>query len=391
VRRASAWLVLLLIACPPPARAEDAAQQLPGSSCTSRDVNRGLLSDESSWPEHCPRPAASALLGDEAANALMLQPSNAQAQAQLMAALHTLARTAQGERPWGPAFAERIERLLEGLDPSQCEQPWELAFSDLHAPIDPISACQCAFEVGSDGDPGHACFRFPQAGGAALPVCNHPRLQLYDLPDWPALARAYVSYDLARRALLALSGKCRELVVTRLAGAEARWHRLVTRGYVQYPWELWFSRAISDDYGNFSRCFASDPSCSGDAGLDPETLRPIFLHPGVGLGLAGFGEHDGKVSAQARLVIMVEALGLNVYDRDFKEFLGASLGVGFQDANFARPRLGAFVHLSRYLQVGYLLGIVSETRAQGTLYLSMDVLGWANRALGLTEPKFEAD
>jgi hypothetical protein len=380
VRRAG-WLVLLVVAWAVPARAQEV--------CTSRAVNRGLLSDESAWPAQCPRPAASAVAGPETAAALALQPTTAQAQTQLMAALHTLARVARAERPWGVAFAERIEALLDGLDPSRCDQPWELAFSAVHAPIDTIAECQCAFEAGSDGDPGHACFRFPQPGGAGLPACNRARLQVYDLPDWPAVARAYVSYDLGRGALLALSAKCRELVVTRLAGAETRWHRLVTRGYVQYPWELWFSRAISDDYGNFSRCFASDLRCRGDEGLDPETLRPIFLHPGVGLGFPGFGLNDGKVSAQARLVILVEALGLNVYDRDFEQFLGVSLGVGFQDANFARPRIGTFVHLSRYLQLGYLLGLVAETRGNGTLYLSIDLLGWANRALGLQEPKWD--
>jgi hypothetical protein len=371
-------LTLLLLVCALPARAQD--------RCSARDVNRGLLGETDQWPAGCPRPSASELLGTETAAALALSPSNAPRQSQLLAAVRALARAAQLERPWGPAFAERVEQLVNAFDPGRCDKRWELDFSALRAPIAPISACQCALEVGVDGDAGHACFRFPSAGGEALPLCEQPRLRVYDLPDWAAVARAYVLYDRAHAALVALSDNCRDLVVTRLGQAELRWHRLVTGGHMQYPWELWFSRLLSDDYGNFDRCFASDPSCTGKEALDPQTLRPIFLHPGVGLGFPGFGKHDGDVSAQARLVIAVEALGLNLYDHEFKQFVGASLGLGFQDADFARPRLAAFVHLSRYLQLGYLLGIAAETRAHGTLYVSVDLLGWANRALGISDP-----
>lgn len=350
------------------------------SPCTWRNVVRG------EFEQTCPLPTAAELLDADSASALALKPADEPSQARVVAALRSLAGKARAEGPWGAAFADRVDQLLQHLNPSQCDKTWELAFSELRAPITPLDTCQCAFEVASDGDPSHACFRFAQPGGAALPACELPRLRVVDLADWPQAARAYVLLDQARAALLALNASCRATAIQRLKSAHQRWHTLATRGYVQYPWELWFSRAISDDYGNYSRCFASDPKCSGEEGLDPETLRPIFLHPGVGLGFPGFGKHDAKVSAQGRLVIMVEAIGLNIYARDFKEYLGASLGVGFQDANFARPRLGAFVHLSRYLQVGYLLGVVSETAGNGTLYLSVDILGWTNRSLGLTEP-----
>ena len=370
-------LLWVLLGCALPARAQD--------SCSARAVNRGLLSPEGEWPAACPRHSGAELLGADTASALAVSPNTLERRAQLMAAVRSLAQSAQAQSPWGPAFGQQLEAALKELDPKRCDKPLELNWTALRAPIAPIAACQCAFEVGAEGDAGHACFRFPQTAGAALPACEPPGMQVHDLPDWQAAARAYVLYDLARVALLALTNKCREAVVARLRQAEQRWHRLVTRGLVQYPWELWFSRLISDDYGNYSRCFASDSKCTGDEGLDPETLRPIFLHPGVGLGFPGFGEHDGRVQAKARLVLSVEALGITIYDREFKEYLGASLGVGFQDADFARPRLGAFVHLSRYVQVGFLLGVVSETKANGTLYVSTDLLGWANRTLGLEE------
>jgi hypothetical protein len=368
------FIVLFLLACTLPARAQD--------SCSARAVNRALLSAESDWPAACPRPSASELVGAETATALAVSPNTLERRAQLIAAARTLEQAARTQTPWGPAFAQQLEALLNALHPSRCDKPLELSWTALRAPI---SSCQCAFEVGAVGDAGHACFRFPQAAGAALPACEQPGMQVHDLPDWLSVARAYMFYDLAHTALLALTNKCREAVVARLTQAEQRWHRLVTRGLVQYPWELWLSRLIADDYGNYSRCFASDPKCSGDEGLDPESLRLIFLHPGVGLGFPGFGDHDGQVKAKARLVLTVEALGIAIYDRELKEYLGASLGVGFQDADFARPRLGAFVHLSRYLQVGFLLGVVSETKANGTLYVSTDLLSWANRTLGLEE------
>ena len=362
------WLLLFALAWSLPVHAQ--------STCTWRNVVRG------EFDERCPLPTPAELLDAESAAALALKPADEASQARVVSALRVLASKARSEPLWGAAFADRVEQLLQHLNPSQCDKTWELAFSELRAPITPLDSCQCAFEVASDGDPGHACFRF----GQPLPACELPRLQVYDLPDWGPAARAYVLLDQARAALVALNTGCRATAIKRLKSAHERWHTLATRGYLQYPWELWFSRAISDDYGNYSRCFASDPSCTGEEGLDPETLRPIFLHPGVGLGFPGFGKHDGKVSAQGRLVIMLEAIGLNIYARDFKEYLGASLGVGFQDANFARPRLGAFVHLSRYLQVGYLLGVVSESAGNGTLYLSVDIFGWTNRSLGLTEP-----
>ncbi|MET0385645.1 MAG: hypothetical protein ABW321_06785 [Polyangiales bacterium] len=362
------------------------AASVRAEPCTPRDVVRGHFNDQASSRALCPLPSPTELVTPEAATVLTAPPGNgARAAAELLEALRTLSDRARGEPVWGAAFADHLDALLDGIDPRQCEQPWEVGFSSLRAPAETLDGCQCAFEVGSDGAAGHACYRFLQPT-AAERSCEHPRVQLYDLPDWPAAARAFEIHQLARAALVHLGTRCRVLVATRLASAETRWQRLVTQGYVQYPWELWLSRAISDDYGSYSRCFAGDASCTGDEGLDPEPLRPIFLHPGVGLGFPGFGKRDGDLSAQGRLVIAVEAIGVNWYLDEFRHYLGASALVGFQDADFARPRVGLSVHLSRYLQVGYLWGFIKETTRNGTVYVSVDLLGFVNRAGGWMTP-----
>jgi hypothetical protein len=380
--RIRAWLwcsLLSICSVPLPALAQPAAAAVSCSNeAAAREVSSGLDLPHTS----CPVPAAADLVTADDARALAVHAGDAAAQRRKLAAMHTLANWARTEPAWGPGFAARIEALLDHLDPSACREQWPIAFTKLQTPTAPVNACKCAFEAGSAGDPGHACFRFPQPGGNPAPECTAPQLQVYDLKDWQAVARAFVLYSTARAALLDLSQHCRELVVTRLAEAESRWHTLATQGYVQYPWELWLSRALSHNYRNYDRCFAADPSCTGDEGLDPETLRPIFLHPGVGLGFPGFGKRDGEPRAKGELVIAVEAIGVNAYLEDFKHYFGISALVGFQQADFARPRLGVLLHLSRYLELGYLRGFVSETAHNGTIYISVDVLGWSTRSLG---------
>jgi hypothetical protein len=73
-----------------------------------------------------------------------------------------------------------------------------------------------------------------------------------------------------------------------------------------------------------------------------------------------------------------------LYADDFKNYIGVSAIVGFEQAEFARPRLGLLFHFSHYLQLGYLLGLVKETQLNGTLYVSIDLIGLTNRSLGLT-------
>jgi hypothetical protein len=333
----------------------------------------------------CPLPKPTTLLDAAQVGALAQPAPNAAGQRAAIDALHALAQRAQGEPLWGGVFAGHVEALLEDFAPSRCEEEWQVGFTRVHASNEPVAdACGCTFVAGSAGEPGHACYRFsPPAEPAA---CDPQGMQVYELPNWAAAARALVLLRMTHGALLDLSEKCRELVVTRLTVAEKRWSRLIREGYVQYPWELWFSRLVSSDYGDYSRCFAADASCTGEEGLDPETLRPIFLHPGVGLGFPGFGKDDDEPSAKGEFVILLEAIGATLYDRDFEHYLGLSAIVGFQQADFARPRVGLLVHLSRYLQVGYLYGLVEETAHNGTLYLSVDILGWSNRSLGLLEP-----
>lgn len=376
-------LVVALVFCTLPASALAQDAQGAADGCTPRAA---FIEHFGPGPvQRCPLPKETSLLEVTYVDALTRPGSDASGQRAAIEALHALAQRALAEPLWGAGFAGRVQSLLEDLEPSRCEQAWDVAFTRVHASSEPIAdACGCTIVAGSPGEPGHACYRFQPPDDPS--VCQPQGMQVYDLPDWNAAARALVLLRLANGALLQLSLKCRKLVVTRLTVAEKRWQRLIRDGYVQYPWELWFSRLVSSDYGDYARCFAGDATCTGEEGLDPNRLRPIFLHPGVGLGFPGFGKNDDAPSPKGELVILVEALGATLYDHEFKQYLGLSAIVGFQQADFSRPRVGLLVHLSRYLQVGYLYGLLEETTHNGTLYVSIDILGWSNRSLGLTEP-----
>jgi hypothetical protein len=352
------------------------------SGCTTRDVIRGQLMNLPVFAARCPLPAPAELLGEAPASALSDDAALAAAKQD---ALHVLVRRADTEGAWGRVFASRVEAALSQL-PRQCSQIFDIGFASVAAPLPNESQCGCAFVAASDGDSAHACYRFPQPGAAAPATCDVPRMQLVDLPDWPAVARALSLHRLAFAALTKLNASCVTTAVDRLELAEHAWLALARNGYVQYPWELAVSRLFSADYGNYSACFATDKHCDGEEGLDPTRARVIFLHPGIGFGFRGFGEKDGNPQSAARAVVALEAAGATFYPRNFGWYLGVSAAVGFQDADFADPRLGAIVHLTRWLQVGYLHGVRTRSQHQGTLYLSIDAIGWANRAIGLVQP-----
>jgi hypothetical protein len=332
----------------------------------------------------CPLPAASVLLPATAERALDPKappPASPEEERAILSALQLLAQNARAEPRWGPGFATRLEAFVQAFRPARCDQPLPLQFTELHEATD--ADCECAFEAGSAGNPGYACFRFPQPSGPAH-ACTRPGLQAYDLADAGAAARAFGMITLTSAAIKRLQAGCVKIAVDALKEAEGHWHTLLGEGYVQYPWELWLSRELSSDYRNYTRCFASDPTCTGREGLDPEVLRPIFLHPGVGLGFPGFGKRDGKPRSRADLVLLLELGGAVWYASDFKKYVGLSAILGFERADFARPRVGLLFHLSHYLQLGYLLGLIEESRLNGTLYLSIDLIGLTNRSLGLT-------
>jgi hypothetical protein len=330
----------------------------------------------------CPPPSAAVPLPAATARALdpdAPPPSNPDDERAIIDGLHALSEIARNEPPWGADFANRLDAFLQAFTPNRCDEPLPLQFTELHATTDADAACECAFEASSEGNPGYACFRVPPA-----PACAIAGLPTYDLAGAPAAARAFRILTLTSAATKRLQAGCAKLAVDTLQQAKRHWHTLLGEGYVQYPWELWISRQLFRDFDNYSRCFASDSSCTGLEGLEPEPVRPIFLHPGVGLGFSGFGKHDGKPSSRADLVVLLELAGVVGYASDFENYLGVSAILGFQRADFARPRVGLLLHLSHYLQLGYLLGLVKETRLNGTLYLSIDLIGLTNRSVGLT-------
>lgn len=354
--------------------------------CTNSAMYREYFgATKTAQPAVCPPPTVDVHLAEAAMGALdpaAPPPAGPADEAAVIAGLHALADAARTQPQWGPTFATQLEAFLQAYTPGSCDKPLSLQFTELHPTND--ADCECAFEVSSEGNPGYACFRFREQSGTS-PTCAVVGLPTYELVDASAAARAYRLITLASAATKRLqSAKCVPIAIDTLKRAEEHWHTLLAEGYVQYPWELWFSRLLSDDYRNYTRCFASDASCTGREGLEPERWRPIFLHPGVGLGFPGFGKRDGKPSSRADAVVLLELGGVVHYASDFKNYLGLSAILGFEKADFARPRVGLLFHVSHYLQLGYLLGLVQETRLNGTLYVSIDLIGLTNRSLGLT-------
>jgi hypothetical protein len=338
---------------------------------------RGYFDSLPQFAASCPLPSATALVPD-AKIVATLNDTNA-TYPDLLSALRTLAAVVAAEGPWGARFAMRLNTATDGFNPKVCKQVWKVGFAQVSSPLPFQNDCGCAFIGASDGDEAYQCYRFPQPGQATQPACAVPRLGVYDFPDWNSAARALRFYDLADRALTTLGKTCREKVIARLDAAEGRWQALAKNGLVQFPWELWISRLVApESYANYTACFAVDKSCNGEQGLDPNRVRAIFLHPGIGLGFPGFGVHDGAPQAKAHAVVALEVAGATLYPDSFKWYLGLSAGLGFQDADFADPRLGGFVHVTRWLQAGYLHGVRSRSKHDGTLYLSVDALGWLN-------------
>jgi hypothetical protein len=115
--------------------------------------------------------------------------------------------------------------------------------------------------------------------------------------------------------------------------------------------------------------------------LSPERLRLIFLHPSAALAFQGFGKR-GKPSADAEASLNIEVAGVTFYTRSFRQYVGASLAAGFVGANFAEPRVGPFVHITRWLHVGYLWCVAGDARKDASLMVSFDVASWLSKWTG---------
>jgi len=270
---------------------------------------------------------------------------------------------------WRAGLAQQIDQAFSLAKEARLP-PAHFAAARFATPdLDPEG---CLFVTGDAGQSGYACYLLQ---GAPHPTSA---IAIYELTDFADAYLAHRALGIALAASLKLEVPALEVALKRLTLASKRWSNLRKRGYLQYPWELAFSSVFSA-YSDYQACFARDAYCTGEEGLDPERLRLIALHPGVGMGFSGFGWKQ-KPSADAALALSVELLGATYYRADFGSYFGASIGAVVNDGDFRDVRPGVFVHLTRWVHLGYLLSVFrSETRFDGTVFLSTDL----GSALGL--------
>lgn len=276
--------------------------------------------------------------------------------------------------PGGDDLAARVEQAVEpdgqGLHRS--------GFADISFPgRDPdVTGCGCAWVTGRPYDPPgeRVCYRVAPAEQA---TCSVP---VRTFSSWTDAAPTFLALRLLHGGLERLNSPERAKALSALLAAKEKWRQLRDNGYVQYPWELFSSLALPR-YRDYQACFLADGSCTGAEGLSPERVRLIFLHPSVGLAFQGFGK-KGDPSADAEAALDIEVAGVNLYADSFKWYVGASVAAGFVGADFAQPRIGPMLHVTRWVHVGYLWCVAGDARKDASIVTSFDVASWFSKLTG---------
>lgn len=143
-----------------------------------------------------------------------------------------------------------------------------------------------------------------------------------------------------------------EAATRSLEGYDRQWTQLATRGYSQYPWELWLNGL-----------FQSAESWG------PRRGQAVLAHAFAGFGVGNVGGLH-REDAQAVAVLGVEALGYVRYLGDFRHHLGLGFAGISPNLSGARIAVGPVLHLSG-VSLGY--GYRVSGAAEHTLYLALDV------------------
>lgn len=355
------------VAAAPPVPALRAPE--PASACDAIEFSREVLMGDLTT-QVCPKPIDVTL---ERLRARLERASAKDTQASF-AVLRELrdhcAASAQraSNASWRANLAQQIERVFE-----QAKQQKRVAasFAAARGPTESVDPDVCLFVTADVDEPNYACFIL-SGSARPVPTPGSQAIRTFELSGFADAYLAYRTLGVAYAAVMKLDVASLDRAIARLSLARQRWRNLRRYGYLQYPWELAASTTLAT-YRNYAACFAQDKYCTGEEGLDPEPVRLIVLHPGVGMGFSGFGWKQ-KPSADAALSISLEAIGASFYGDSFESYLGASIGVVVNDGDFRDVRPGAFLHLTRWLHVGYLLSLFRDsTRYDATLFLSTDL------------------
>lgn len=356
---AALWTALCIACCAGRAHAQ--------AGCGLADFYKEIIVRQPG--ELCPEPAEPPLdaivVRIDAEQNARLEP--AQADEVYRAALRDLKAQYASRIGWGAALAQGVDVALRAR-PGDAVPPSDFANVRVANPsVDPDG---CAFVTGVHGAEGYACFALEGLAAPASPS-DGASMTVHVLAPLEA-AVAFRVLSVTHSAISKLKLPAIDRAIERLRAAQKRFDNLRRYGYLQYPWELAIDSALAPR-ARYEACQTIEGRCDGDDALDPDSVRAIFLHPGVGIAASGFGD-NGKPSADTAIALSLEAAGAVFYNASFEWYLGASAGAIVNDGDFRDPRLGLFVHVTRWVHAGYLMSFFrDESRYDASIYLSMDL------------------
>lgn len=348
--RSAVWVGALWLACTGHAHAQ--------ATCTRADFGKEIITGLAG--DNCPKPNEPQLsaivkrIDDAAANEGL---DAAQKSAAYLGALREL-RDAYGLRlGWGELLSRGIDAAIAQ---TRMGEPPQSEFANVRAASEP-----CVLVTGTHGQSEYACIVLR---GAPEPIGPGT---IFVLEPYEA-ALAFRVLAAAHSAISKLNIPEIDKAIARLTQAQERFDNLRRYGYLQYPWELMVDTALAPR-SRYEACQTTDSFCSGEAGLDPTSLRAIFLHPGVGLAAQGLG-FKGKPSWDTAIALSLEVAGFVSYTESFAHYWGLSAGAIVNDGDFGDTRFGLFVHATRWVHVGYLFSVLrDDTRGDASVFVSMDL------------------
>jgi hypothetical protein len=334
------------------------------AQCTPADFGKEIIARIAG--DKCPKPIEpelEAIIGRIDAAIANTQLEEVERSAILLGALREV-RDGYGQRPsWGAGLARGVDAAIRRARAG--ELPLN-GFANVRAPNVPPDPAECSLVTGTAGELDYACIVLQ---GSPVPSGAGARVHVLE-PYEAALALRALSA--AHSAISKLNIPELDKAIERLTQAQERFDNLRQHGYLQYPWELALDTALAPR-ARYDACQTTDSFCDGEAGLDPASLRVIFLHPGVGIAAPGLG-FKGKPSWDTAIALSLEAIGFVSYTESFETYWGLSGGAIVSDGDFGDTRFGLFVHATRWLHAGYLFSVFREaTRGDASVFVSIDL------------------
>ncbi len=338
------------------------------ATCTPLDFGKEILAQVAG--DKCPKanePKLDALTQRVDATAVDAKLDAAEKAAVYLSALREL-RALYGLRAgWGAGLMRGIDAAISSARSG--ELPLS-GFANVRAANAPVDPAECSLVTGTRGELDYACVVLEGASTPA-PVADGSRVAVLVLEPYEA-ALALRVLSAAHSTISKLNIPELDKAIDRLTQAQQRFDNLRQHGYLQYPWELAVDTALAPR-SRYEACQTADSFCSGEAGLDPTSLRAIFLHPGVGLAAPGLG-FKGKPTWDTAIALSLEVAGFVSYTDSFAHYWGLSAGAIVSDGDFGDTRFGLFVHATRWLHAGYLFSMLrDDTRGDASVFLSMDL------------------